>query len=145
LKLVDFSENYPNIVEYCDRIKAEVWSDWEEICESVKPIEKEKKSLKQTASTETAADVVVKENGQTNGHHVEENGHVQPTVNGTSEKQQMETTIIVKESEHTIHTADHGDILVKEVQTTMIVDGPQNGHATNGFHEETNGEAIPAV
>ncbi|GAU91680.1 hypothetical protein RvY_03890 [Ramazzottius varieornatus] len=142
-------EQYPNIVEYCDRIKAEVWPDWEEICQAVKTEkEKKKESVKHTpsvnSSTTTEGAPIMNGNGNyaaQNGHE-ENNGGV--TLNGIvpidTDHVVTERTMTVKEQPTAFTDGDV--VVVKEVHKTMIVQETpvEDLPKENGHHHMTNGD-----
>jgi len=130
-------EKHPNLAEYCDGLKAEVWPDWDEICQAV-VVEKEskKKVSKTAATTETletnavvANAVVVAENGvahQTNGTHAtvkEEiaNGEVKITTHSETTK----TVVLENGQPGVVHIVEE---TIKHVPLSNGDGVKENGH-----------------
>ena len=98
-------------MEYCDRLKAEVWPDWEEVCNSAKLAEKTK--LKHSPST--ATDATVATAITTNGtEHVVTTGKTNGTVNGTT------TTTTTTKVEEKFSPTKHAGLLAEEIESTKI-------------------------
>ncbi|OQV26090.1 putative Failed axon connections-like protein [Hypsibius exemplaris] len=115
-------ENTPNLVEYCDRLKAEAWPDWDEVCASAlaKP---EKKALKHSLSTEQVLESKI----TTTTHHT--NGHTAENITGTVNGGATTYT-------ETFLPTVHGAILVQEIESTKPAvvgeDSHHHNHVTNG-------------
>jgi len=125
---VFIKEKYTNLAEYCDRFKAEFWSDWEEICQAAVVVKEKKKASKTVSAAPTT---------ENNGlDAVETNG----TAGDAAVKVDIDTTVVVVEA---VKVVENGHVLEETVKT-VIVNGGGDVPKENGHHAAVE-VAAPAV